>query len=114
MNYITEYASDKRSDIRINVACGGFQVPVEIKKSANPALWDAPRSQLIERYTREPATDGYGIYMVLWFGTEHVRRAPAGARPASASELRHCLQSTLSEDEARKISVVVVDVTPPG
>ena len=108
------YVSDKRSDIRINVACGGFQVPVEIKKSANPALWSALRSQLIERYTRDPATDGYGIYLVLWFGPQHMPPARAGARPTGARELRHSLQSTLSEDEARKISVVVVDVTPPG
>ena len=108
------HVNDKRSDIRVNVACGGFQVPVEIKKSGSPVLWKALRSQLIEHYTRDPATDGYGIYLVLWFGQQHMPPAPAGARPTSASELRRCLQSTLSEDEARKISVVVVDVTPPG
>ena len=107
------YVSDKRSDIRINVARGGFQVPVEIKKSGSPVLWKALRSQLIEHYTRDPATDGYGIYLVLWFGQQHMPPAPTGARPASAIELRQCLKSTLSEEEARKISVVVVDVTPP-
>ena len=62
---------------------------------------------------RDSATGGYGIYLVFWFGNEHMPRAPAGARPASASELRRCLKSTLSDEEARKISVVVVDVTPP-
>ena len=84
-----------------------------MKKSDNPTLWSALRSQLIERYTRDPATHGYGIYLVLWFGTRHIPRAPTGARPASASELRQCLKSTLSDEEARKISVVVVDATPP-
>ena len=107
------YVNDKRADIRVNVACGGFQVPVEMKKSSNPTLWNALRNQLIERYTRDSATGGYGIYLVFWFGNEHMPRAPAGARPASASELRRCLKSTLSDEEARKISVVVVDVTPP-
>ena len=108
------YVNDMRSDIRVNVACGGFQVPVEMKKSGSPALWNALRSQLIERYTRDPATDGYGIYLVFWFGKERIPPAPTGARPASASELRQCLKSTLSDEEARKISVVVVDATPPG
>ena len=108
------YVNDKRSDIRIDVACGGFQVPMEIKKSGNAALWSALRSQLIEHYTRDPATGGHGIYLVFWFGKEYMPRAPTGARPASASELREFLKSTLSEEEARKISVVVVDVTPPG
>ena len=107
------YVNDKRADIRVNVACGGFQVPVEMKKSSNQTLWNGLRNQLIERYTRDPATGGYGIYLVFWFGNEHMPRAPAGARPASASELRRCLKSTLSDEEARKISVVVVDVTPP-
>ena len=108
------YVNDKRADIRVNVACGGFQVPVEMKKTSNQTLWNALRNQLIERYTRDPATGGYGIYLVFWFGKEHMPRAPTGARPASASELGQCLKSTLFEEEARKISVVVVDVTPPG
>ena len=108
-----QYVNDKRADIRVNVACRGFQVPVEMKKSSNPTLWNALRNQLIERYMRDPATGGYGIYLVFWFGKEHMPRAPTGARPASASELRQCLKSTLSDEEARKISVVVVDVTPP-
>ena len=109
-----QYVSDKRSDIRVDVACGGFQVPVEIKKDGNPTLWSALRNQLIERYTRDPATHGYGVYLVFWFGGEHTPLASAGTRPVSAAELRERLTSTLSAEEARKISVVVMDVTPPG
>ena len=108
-----QYVSDKRSDIRVDVACGGFQVPVEIKKDGNPTLWSALRNQLIERYTRDPATHGYGVYLVFWFGGEHTPLASAGTRPVSAAELRERLTSTLSAEEARKISVVVMDVTPP-
>ena len=108
-----QYVNDKRSDIRVDVACGGFQVPVEIKKDGNPTLWSALRNQLIERYTRDPATHGYGVYLVFWFGGEHTPLASAGTRPVSAAELRERLTSTLSAEEARKISVVVMDVTPP-
>ena len=109
-----QYVNGKRADIRVNVACGGFQVPVEMKKSSNPTLWNALRNQLIERYMRDPATGGYGIYVVFWFGKEHIPRTPTGARSASANELRQGLRSTLSEEEARKVSVVVLNVTPPG
>ena len=81
-----QYVSDKRSDIRVDVACGGFQVPVEIKKDGNPTLWSALRNQLLERYTRDPATHGYGVYLVFWFGGEHTLLASAGTRPVSAAE----------------------------
>ena len=108
-----QYVNDRRSDIRINVACREFHVPVEIKKNTNPTLWSALRKQLIEGYARDPATSGHGIYLVFWFGEEHIPAAPAGARPNSADEFRERLQSTLFENEARKISVVVIDVTPP-
>ena len=108
-----QYVNNRRSDIRINIACGKFHVPVEIKKNTNPTLWSALRKQLIEGYARDPATSGHGIYLVFWFGEEHTPAAPAGVRPTSADELRERLQSTLFENEARKISVMVIDVTPP-
>ena len=41
------------------------------------------------------------------------RRQSCAKRRGSAIELRQCLNSTLSEGETRRISVVVVDVTPP-
>ena len=41
------YANDKRADIR--VACGDFQVPVEIKKSSHRRLWSALHDQLIAK-----------------------------------------------------------------
>lgn len=108
-----QYVNDWRSDIRINVACREFHVPVEIKKNTNQTLWSALRNQLIEGYARDPGTSGHGIYLVFWFGEEHTPAAPTGARPNSTDELRERLQSTLSVGEAHKISVVVVDVTPP-
>ena len=76
------YANDRRADIR--VTCGDFHVAVEIKKNNHPELWSALRSQLIERYTIDPATGGYGIYLVLWFGEDAGRRTPplaSGSRP---------------------------------
>ena len=107
------YADDKRADIR--VSCGGFNVPVEIKRSCHPNLWSAIRRQLIAKYTRDPDTDGYGIYVVFWFGnTEHCRPTPGEqSPPKSATQLEERLRNTLSQEEKRKISICVIDVAKP-
>ena len=109
------YANDKRADIR--VSCRDFHIPVEIKKNLHPNLWSALRGQLIARYARDPATDGYGIYVVLWFGKIDGRRPPSppsGGPPRDPGALRRRLQDTLKPKEARKISVCVIDVSAPA
>ena len=103
------YADEKRADIRIFFE--GFNVPVEIKKNSHRHLWTAIRTQLIARYTREPDTDGHGIYLVFWFGKAFTPRSPSGSRPDVPDELREQLKATLSDEEARRISVVVIDVS---
>ena len=110
------YVNDKRADIR--VFCRGFQAPVEVKKDTHPKLWSALRDQLVALYVRDPETDGYGIYLVLWFGQSgEVNRArmpppPTGALPRSTGELKERLEATLTRDEKRKIAVCVIDVSP--
>ena len=109
-----QYANDRRADIR--VAYGGFQVPVEIKKNSHPQLWSALRNQLITQYTSAPETDGYGIYLVFWFGEldgHRTQSPPCGKRPVDAEELKERLEKKLSADERRKISVCVIDVSKP-
>ena len=107
------YANDKRSDIR--VCYGSFNVPVEVKRSCHRDLWSAIKTQLIAKYTRDPGADGYGIYLVFWFGdTEYCQPTPGeGRRPKSAAELEKRLIDTLSEDEKRNISICVIDVAKP-
>ena len=104
------YASDRRSDIRVTHV--DFNVPVEVKKDSHRQLWSAIRSQLIDRYTSDPATAGYGIYLVFWFG-EELTPPPHGRRPRTAEELRQRLEDSLSEEEARKITVCVIDASRP-
>ena len=106
------YAANKRADIR--ASCPGFNVPIEIKRESHSDLWHAARSQLMGQYTIDPATDGIGIYLVLWFGGEKMPTPPSGRRPRNPDELRSMLEADLSIDEARKISVRVIDVTKPG
>ena len=96
------YANDKRVDIR--VSCRDFQVPIEIKKNVHPSLWSALHEQLIARYVRDPGTDGYGIYVVLWFGKIDGRRTPAppsGPPPRDPDALRQRLQDTLRRERYR-------------
>ena len=103
------YADDKRADIRVSF--GGFNVPIEIKKSMHPELWTAISKQLVAKYTRDPAAEGYGVYVVLWFGAQQkLPASSSGTSPQSARELRRMLLERLSHDERMKISIVVFDV----
>lgn len=108
------YADDKRSDIRVSF--GGFNLPVEIKKSCHRELWSAVRTQLIAKYARDPDADGHGIYLVFWFGdTASCRPMPGeGAPPRSADELEQGLRGTLSAEEQLKVSICVIDVSMPA
>ena len=105
-----QYAGDKRSDIR--VAHGGYNVPIEIKKNKHPDLWSAIRRQLIAQYTRDVESSGYGIYLVFWFGEARMPHPLTGTRPTTPGELQKRLEETLTADEALKIEVLVVDVSP--
>ncbi len=105
------YVSSKRADIR--VAYGGVNVPIEIKKNSHPSLWYSIKTQLINQYTTDPATSGYGIYLVLWFGEDETTFPPSGSRPITPDELAKAIEDTLTGDEAQKILVSVIDVTKP-
>ena len=111
-----QHAGNRRSDIRLS--CSGFNVPVEIKKNSHPALWRAARDQLVAKYTSDPATGGYGIFVVLWFGdAEKTPLDETGKRPRSPEELQRRLEARiarqLAPEQARKIAVRVIDVTKP-
>ncbi len=90
-------------------------MPAEIKKDSHDDLWKAIRSQLIEKYTRDPGAAGYGIYLVFWFGRDRCKRPPTGPPPETPSALSTQLiaVANLSPEERRKISVCVIDVSKP-
>ncbi len=108
------YAAGTRADITVSI--GDFNIPIELKKDTNDSLWSGLRDQLIDQYAKDPATDGHGIYVPLWFGLEDpkITPPPTGHRPTTAEELQQRLEKELTPDEARKISVIVLDVTKPG
>lgn len=109
------YADSKRADISIEYARLGIRLPVEIKRSSHDELWTAVSEQLVKRYTRDPGSLGYGIYLVLWFGSDRVKPPPRPLpKPTSASELAQMFTDQLSEAERPLIKVCVIDVEKPA
>ena len=104
------YAGDRRADLRITG--GRWSVPVEIKKNGHADLWRAVRNQLLPRYANDPATEGLGIYLVLWFGRKCTVAAKSD-RPATPEALRERLLEEMTDAERRRAAVVVLDVTRP-
>ena len=108
------YVDDKRSDIRLSL--GSINVPVEIKRSCHRDLWTGIRSQLSLKYTRDPGADGFGIYLVVWFGQDCPCKPTAleGWVPVNADELEVRLREQLSGPYRSRISVCVIDVSKSG
>ena len=91
-----------------------YAVPIEIKHTASRDLWTAANDQLHERYCRDPRSDGYGIYLVFWFGADHLKKPPpSGRRPVSSGELGNRLKAALAPQHRHKIEVIVMDVSAP-
>lgn len=111
----SRYADDKRADIKISFGgANGFNVPIEIKKDSSTDLWRAIHEQLIAKYVRDPGTDGYGIYVVFWFGGKGMLSLSGNdMKPRSAQELEDCLRQTLSPEEKHRIQVCVIDCAIP-
>jgi hypothetical protein len=108
------YAEDKRADIRVAFGgAQGFNVPIEIKKDGHSDLWRSMREQLIERYTRDPGADGFGIYLVFWFGGKNMPLPQEGKKPRSAAELEERLRQPLTIEESRRVLVCVIDCSQP-
>ena len=105
-----QHAGNRRSDL--SVAFRDWKVPVEIKKNGHADLWRAVRNQLLPRYTTDPATEGLGIYLVLWFGRKCTVTAKSD-RPATPEALRERLLEEMTDAERRRAAIVVLDVTPP-
>lgn len=106
------YADEKRADIKVTAL--PHHIPVEIKRETHPDVWKAIGAQLIAKYGREEASEGYGIYLVFWF-TGNMKAAPTdgGAKVKTPQELQRRLTATVPEALRHKIAVLVVDCSKP-
>lgn len=108
-------ADDKRADLRVEFMAAGrpLAIPVEIKKENNVNLWLAWRDQLQALYSNDPAADGHGIYLVLWFN--HMpRSSPEGERPAGAEGLERLLTERIPPSDRARLVVQVMDLSLPA
>lgn len=107
-----QHADDRRADFRVSFE--EFHVPVEVKTTMSRDLWSAIADQLIPSYARDPKAAGTGILLVFWFGAQKWKTAPSGERLHTPEELRDALEKALTSEQARLISVCVVDVSRPS
>ena len=108
------YADDNRADIRVS-AGSRLAIPIEIKRNSHRDIWRAVDEQLVAKYARAPESEGYGIYLVFWFGPDHMRvMPPHGRRPKTPAKLKEGLEEQLAPGLRAKISIVMIDVSPSG
>ncbi len=109
----SQAAGDTRADLRAESTQPDrhFTVPIEIKKDDHRELWSAWRTQL-RRYTLDPASDGVGIYLVLWFGLK-ARATPEGERPSTPKRLLELLSAMVPAEDRFRVHVAVVDLSLP-
>ncbi len=110
-----QYAEKKRADIRVSFGAD-LAIPIEIKKNCHRDIWRGISEQLISNYTRDPEADGFGIYLVLWFGPGYMKKpiAPQERPPKRPEELKSLLEEHLDPPRSEKIRIVVIDVSPKG
>jgi hypothetical protein len=102
------HVDDKRSDIWCSHHSSA--IPIETKVESNKKeLWTALNSQLIAKYAVDPRAQGYGIYLVFWFGGDGMKSPPNGIKPTSAKQLAERLESQISPQHRQLISVHVLD-----
>jgi hypothetical protein len=110
-------AADKSADMVV-YALNNLKLPVEAKRDHHPELWSAAKNQLERLYTRDPHAQGYGVYVVFYFGPERGRSItahPGGVEvPDSPRALEEALNAWVPPEHQNRITCVVIDVTPPA
>jgi len=107
--------NNRRADILL-IGEGAASLPIEAKRHLHDEIWTAGAEQLPD-YGRAPGTEGHGIYLVFWFGTEvgPVPNRPKGQKAiATAEALQAALRDRQPDALKPLIDIIVVDVTPPA
>lgn len=106
------YADEKRADIAIYSR--GMKLPIEVKRDDHPQVWTAAEQQLEKQYSRDPASEGNGIYLAFWFDGKGMKIHPGRkCRPKDPIEFREFLRESLPEASAGLIDISVIDVSIP-
>ncbi len=89
-----------------------YWIPIELIGNDHHKIWRAISENLVSEFLYDPFSDGYGVYLVLWFGPQYMRvPLPSGQIPQSPEELRILLQDQLPLEAKRHISIIIMDVS---
>ena len=105
-------ARDRRVDIA--VFSNGMKMVIELKRHYHAQVWNAAEAQLDRFYTRDPQSQGFGIYGIFWFGMRghpHMPSPPNSRTPSTAAEMEKALKSCIPMEKRERIAVVVIDVS---
>ena len=102
-----------RADILV-LSHAGRNLPIEAKRHYNNELWTAPKAQLAG-YAADEGAEGYGIYLVFWFGKEFgLARRPDGEPCENTAEsIEAALIADIGPHLRERLFVVVLDVSRP-
>ncbi|WP_367144483.1 hypothetical protein [Pantoea stewartii] len=107
-------ARDKRADIGATYS-DRLKISVEVKRHYHSQVWTATEKQLKKLYVPDPQSDGYGIFLVFWFGEKCKTEMPLHPirreRPGSASEMELWLNESLATEDRYRIKCFVIDVS---
>ncbi|NGO53032.1 NACHT domain-containing protein [Allomesorhizobium camelthorni] len=103
-----------RADVLL-LSQAGKNLPIESKRHYNRELWSAPMDQLAG-YAADAGADGFGIYLVFWFGAEFPLpgRSDGKALPPSAEALEMMLLNDIPPRLQDRLAIVVLDVSRPA
>ncbi|MGF1643935.1 MAG: hypothetical protein ACFCUJ_09840, partial [Thiotrichales bacterium] len=108
-----DYSNDKRADLRVSYR-NKLEIPIEIKRDSSSEIWSALNNQLKAKYSIAPRADGYGIYLVLWFGQGGMPTPlDGGSQPKSPQELQSRLEARVEPIDRARLFVRVIDVSWP-
>lgn len=111
-------ANSKRVDIILSVKA--MKLPIEIKRDYHPDVWTACEAQLKELYSILPQANGYGIFLVFWYGEKRgasnaIKYPPSHIsekRPETAKEMQSMLEALVPSNNQHCIKIKIFDVSP--
>lgn len=93
-----------------------IDVPVEVKGQWHKDLWTSGKNQL-EKYSKEYRADGYGIFLILWFGISSCRnRNPLkykGHEINTIDMMNDSLIDNYKEVLSPKTKIFILDLSKP-
>ncbi|HAU1973188.1 TPA: hypothetical protein ACF6G0_001110, partial [Legionella pneumophila] len=103
-------SDDKRCDLLSTYNL--LDVPIEIKGQWHTDLWSAAIDQL-QNYSTDYHANGFGVYLVLWFGNKTTSKLPKAwkrKRPQSLQEMKNKLNECY-KDISDKTKIFVLDLS---